>query len=732
MVKNYFFVLIGFFLGFSLFAQSPQKVSKDSAEKFAKAALTALDNNDYNKSIEYALELIDIATPQEDYYQLNRGHNFLGVTYEILEDSARAKQNYEKALDYAMASKNDTLLWYAYNNLGNIYSSSKESIEKGLNYYKKAIQISSRLPKDQEALTPIVNIGWTYLENHKYDLALPYLEQACTIYVEGIKPDMDSNLNTLYGIYHSGKGNYRRSADYFEKAIAHAEEDSLLIEASFAYEEYAKMLYKSRNFDKAYLTLEKYYDLKEEIFQKEKSLQQKGVYERYETEEFKKDLAAARREQQYKDEVLEKTQQITVIMVISLIIMFVFLILLFRNNNIRQKLIGQLRDKNEELIAAKEEAERLSLLKTRFFSTVSHELRTPLYGVVGLASLLLEENKDENQKEDLKSLKFSADYLLALINDVLQMNKMESNLVHLENSSFNIKELFEGIIKSFENTRHENKNRIELDIDPEIPNTLIGDAMRLSQIMMNLVGNAVKFTENGKIWLKAERRQCGAGDCLIYFEVGDTGMGIPENKQEEIFEEFSQLKTQNINYQGTGLGLPIVKKLLNLFGSDIHLWSEEAKGSIFSFEIKFSEAEENQLVPVGSGRTLEEVMGAVKKILIVDDNRINQVVTQRILEKRNFFCLIAGSGEEAIEILQVESPDIVLMDVNMPGMNGMETTVEIRKFNPEVPIIALTAVEVGEMREEILSAGMNDIINKPYDIPQFFKTIFRNLLQPIA
>ena len=732
MRKNYLFLLIGFSLNFSLYAQSPAETGKDSTEELAKAAMSALNNYDYQWAIEYSTNLIEVASRQKDHYQLNRGHNYLGVTYEILEDSARAKQNYQKALEYALSSKNDTLLWYAYNNLGNIYSSSQGSIDKGLNFYKKAIEISSRLPQDQNALTPIINIGWTYLENGKFDQALPYLEKACTIYVEGLKPDMDSNINTLYGMYYSGKANYEKSDGYFRKAIDHAEKDTLLVEASFAYEEYAKMLFKNEEFDEAYLALEKYHDLKEQIFRKEKNLQRKAVYERFETEEYKKDLAAAKREQQYKDEVLAKTQQISVIMVISLLVMFVFLILLFRSNGIRKKLIGQLRDKNNELVAAKEQAERLSLSKTRFFSTVSHELRTPLYGVVGLASLLLEENKDEKQKEDLKSLKFSADYLLALINDVLQMNKMESNLVHLENSSFNIKELFEGIIKSFENTRHENRNRIELQIDPEIPKNLIGDAMRLSQIMMNLVGNAVKFTENGKIWLKAENKECIDGDCLIYFEVGDTGMGLPENKQEEIFEEFSQLKSQNLNYQGTGLGLPIVKKLLNLFGSGIHLWSEEGQGSVFSFEIRFKKAEETEAASEGAGKAVEEAIGAVRKILIVDDNRINQVVTQRILEKRDFYCLIAASGEEAIEILKVESPDIVLMDVNMPGMNGMETTAEIRKFNPDIPIIALTAVEVGEMREEILSAGMNDIINKPYDIPQFFNTIFRNLMQPIA
>ena len=533
-------------------------------------------------------------------------------------------------------------------------------------------------------------------------------------------------------MYHTGKRNFEAAKRDFNKSIEIVSRDSLFLDASFTYEEYAKMLFKNGNYEEAYSALEKHQEYREKILQQEKNLQREAMYGKFETEEYKKDLAAAQREQRYKDEALAKTKQMSLITSISAIVMFIFLVLLFKNNRIRKRLIRQLKEKNRELVASKEEAERLSMLKTRFFSTVSHELRTPLYGVVGLTDLLLEDNENEKQREDLKSLKFSADYLLALINDVLQMNKMESNLVHLENSNFNIKELFEGIVKSFETTRNLNHNKIELQIDENIPQVLIGDAMRLSQIMMNLMGNAVKFTENGTVWIKAQRKESPSHECYIYFEVGDTGVGIPEDKQQEIFEEFSQLQSNNFNYQGTGLGLPIVKKLLQLFKSEIHLDSEVGKGSIFSFEIGFERGESREGINCGTTAVAANSEALVKRVLIVDDNRINQVVTQRILEKKDFECTVAGSGEEALEILKKEHLDLVLMDVNMPGMNGMETTQEIRKFNRDLPVIALTAVEVGELREEILSAGMNDIINKPYDIPQFFNTIFRNLLQPVV
>ena len=325
---------------------------------------------------------------------LNNGYNLLGVTYEMLEDSVRAKENYVKALEYAKLSKNDTLLWYGYNNLGNIYSSNKTSVSKGFEYYRKAIEIASRTDQ-KSVLVPVVNIAWTLLENKEYDRAYPYLDQASEMFNDEEDVITASNLNTLYGMYYSGKENYELSEEYFKEGIAIAENDTLIVEASFAFEEYSKMLFKSGDYNEAYNALHKHQEYREQIFSREKNLQREAVYERFQTNEFKKDLAAARQEQVYKDEVLQKTQQLSTIMVIFLIVMFIFLIYMFRNNRIRKKLIAQLRDKNVELKSAKDEAVRLSNLKTRFFSTVSHELRTPLYGVVGLASLLLEENKNK-------------------------------------------------------------------------------------------------------------------------------------------------------------------------------------------------------------------------------------------------------------------------------------------------------------------------------------------------
>jgi len=314
------------------------------------------------------------------------------------------------------------------------------------------------------------------------------------------------------------------------------------------------------------------------------------------------------------------------------------------------------------------------------------------------------------------------------------MNKMESNLLKLENLAFNLKDLMNSLVKSFEFTRLQNKNAIHLDIDPKIPLNLIGDPVRLSQILMNVIGNAMKFTERGNIWISTLLVEDKTDSAKIYFEIKDDGLGIPKNKHQIIFEEFSQLKSANYNYQGTGLGLPIVRKLLLLFNSEIHLESEEDQGSVFSFEIEFKKAAtgiaDSGIERIKDGLTPGEAEG--RRILIVDDNRINQVVTQRILEQKSFICEICDNGLDAIEKVRNNYFDLILMDVNMPGITGMEATLKIREFNKDIPIVALTALEIEEIREEIYEAGMNDIIVKPYDTSTFYQVIYRNIPSEIV
>ncbi|MDT0676727.1 hybrid sensor histidine kinase/response regulator [Autumnicola musiva] len=687
----------------------------------------------YNDGISEARKLIEEARFRDNNSYLFHAHNLLGASYTDLSDTLRAKGHYENALEYAEKSKNDTLILWAINNLGNIYADNNETANEGITYYEKAIHLATELEVKNEILYPTVNIAWTYLDNEKLEKAKPYLDKAWRLQKESAITDnyLLSQLNFLTGRYYAGKDELKNAKAYFEDAIEVADEFSYLLEASMAYKAYAKLLFKTEDFKEAYAALDQYEKYNSQIFEKDRLRQIEIANARFDNNKYQHNLELAESEQEYQAKIIRKSNEKLFIMLVSSIILVVILFSLNKINRDRKKLIEELKVKNNQLQESKNEAERLSKLKTQFFSTVSHEIRTPLYGVIGLTSLLLEDKGLKKHENDLKSLKFSADYLLALINDVLQMNKMESNLVKLDNISFHLKDLMASILNTFEFSRVQNSNKIHMSIDKDIPSYLMGDPVRLSQILMNLVGNAVKFTEMGNIYLSARLEKVKDERCFVYFEVKDDGIGIPENKQAQIFEEFSQLRTANYNYQGTGLGLPIVKKLLELHNSEIYLESKEEEGSTFSFEIEFEKDIQKQEKPAQIEQEEELSTGEdallPKKILIVDDNRINQVVTSRILEKKNFRCEVAGSGEEAIEILNKEDYHLVLMDLNMPGIGGLKATGKIRSFNSQVPIVALTAVEVDEMREKIFTAGMNDIIVKPYDVQQFYRIIYRNI-----
>ncbi|MDT0686777.1 hybrid sensor histidine kinase/response regulator [Autumnicola psychrophila] len=732
MKKGYYRLLL-FLFSIQAFAQENPYSDPFLDSLYDISANYSYDYNYYD-AITEARKLIKEAKLRDNNEYLYHAYNILGGSYTDLKDTLRAQKNYEEALRYAIKSNNDTLVLWANNNLGNIFSEDKdiEIRQLGIDYYNEAIAIARKMGIEREVLYPTNNIAWTYIDNGKYDKAGPYLWEVWDLVKGSDEEDsyLLSSINYLTGRYFVGMGQLEMAEPYFKNAISKAEKDLYLLEASLAYKEYSKLLFKLEKYEEAYLALEKFKDYNSKIFEQERLRQINIANAKFDNNDYQNNLNLAEKEQQFQAEIIEKSNEKIYIMVVSSIVLIIILIVLNKINRDRKKLIDELKIKNNELYESKNQAEHLSRLKTQFFSTVSHEIRTPLYGVVGLTSLLLEDKSLTKHQSDLKSLKFSADYLLALINDVLQMNKMESNLVKLEKVSFHLKDLMSSILNTFEFARIQNDNRIHIHIDDDIPSYLMGDPVRLSQVLMNLVGNAVKFTERGDIHLSAKLKKKNEDEMyFILFEVKDNGIGIPENKQNHIFEEFSQLNTSNYNYQGTGLGLPIVKKLLELFDSKIILESEKGKGSKFNFTIGFKKDISKK---EGSAKKVENEESVMEnpipqRVLIVDDNRINQVVTSRILEKKKFICEVAGDGEEAVNKVKANDYNLVLMDLNMPGMGGLEATINIRKFNSTVSIVALTAVEVEEMREKIFKAGMDDIIVKPYDVQQFYQIIYRNI-----
>jgi len=369
-----------------------------------------------------------------------------------------------------------------------------------------------------------------------------------------------------------------------------------------------------------------------------------------------------------------------------------------------------------ELIAAKEEALQLNRAKDMFISVMSHEIRTPLNAVIGMSHLLLDDNTVEIQKENLGILKFSAENLMTLINNVLDFTKIETGNIELEKAEFDLNELVQSITSSMQFSAGEREIYLKHTIDKAIPEVLVGDRTRLCQVLLNLVGNAVKFTEKGGITIDVSVIEQTARNVKIRFAVTDTGIGIANDKINTIFESFKQAESDTSRkYGGTGLGLAITKRLIELHDSRINVDSVPGVGSTFWFTIKFDKGHAsavNDIIKVETGLNLN--------VLVVDDNQINRLLINKVISKWGATIDFAENGQEAVDKIEAnQNFDVVLMDIHMPVMGGLEATQIIRSkseaYYQELPIIALTASMLNSEINEISKSGMNDYILKPFD-----------------
>ena len=431
----------------------------------------------------------------------------------------------------------------------------------------------------------------------------------------------------------------------------------------------------------------------------------------------------------------EKVDQTTII--ISLFANFLIIIFIHSHfYNAFFKNIKQLKETSEEQIElnnklelAIEKAEKSSQVKSEFLSTMSHEIRTPLNAVIGMSNLMIMGDPRPDQRENLNVLKFSANNLLAIVNDVLDFNKIESGKVVFENIRFNLAELMHNICGA-QILKAEQKGLVfTLEIDPELQNkVLFGDPTRVTQILFNLVSNAIKFTKNGNVWVKALCYEDRHNTVTINFIVRDTGIGIEKDNLESIFEPFTQESiTTTRQYGGTGLGLAIVKRLLELQGLHMQVTSTIGEGSEFSFSMEFPVSTEtveewNEKNPLFHSESLSTL-----RMLIAEDNPVNVLLMKKLLSKWKINPTIAENGERAIEMLQYGNFDIILMDLQMPVLNGFDAAMEIRKLpDPKkacIPIIALTASALYDIKEKVFNSGMNDYVSKPFKPEELMEKI---------
>jgi len=371
---------------------------------------------------------------------------------------------------------------------------------------------------------------------------------------------------------------------------------------------------------------------------------------------------------------------------------------------------------------AKDEAEKANLAKSEFLSVMSHEIRTPLNAVIGLGHILARQNPRPDQVNNLQVLRTSADNLLSLINDILDFNKIDAGKLELDNSLFDLSKTMDDIFKAISVKANERGNNISLHIDPNIPGQVYGDAHRITQVLNNLLSNAVKFTSTGKVRLSLQLEKITESRCSILFSVSDTGIGIQKDKQEHIFNPFSQASSSiTREFGGTGLGLAITADLLQLMNSEIKLDTEVGRGSNFYFTLDLAYLDKLEESTTFLGAPEENLFQA--RILLVEDTPFNILFTTQLLEGWNSVVDVAENGAIAVEMVQSQPYDLVIMDLHMPIMDGYSATRKIREFNQRTPIIALTASATPDIEGKIFEVGMQDYVTKPFNPDDLFLKI---------
>ncbi|MEM6516646.1 MAG: ATP-binding protein [Bacteroidota bacterium] len=673
-------------------------------------------------------EALEIAIQLQDKKNEGIIYSEIGRLQYTLKKYDKALASLTKAAQIQRDLDDDGNLALTYSYKGKLHYGLEE-YQEALDYFNSAKTLFSENKLDALASGVTLLEAQIYYEQKKLDEAESHIDETMRLADRHNQSSILSSAHINKGKILLKKGEIDKALSNVEKGLEIAEENDLKENLSEAYLSLSEISKANEDFRLAHEYLQKHMsisdsllDVKRANLSSEQRAEYLQAYNQADYQELKKKL-----EKQESESSLAK---ITTILSIALIsILSLLTLALYKNNNIRLKSNNMLHEKNDDLIEAMKRAEQASKTKANFLSTVTHELRTPLYAVTGLTKMLLEEEPSEKQIPHLKSLKFSGEYLLQFINDILQINKIEANKVELDPVLFNLKTKVESVCSALTNSAINNGTKISFDYQRGLEQTFIGDNLKISQILINLIGNSIKFTKDGNIWVRVYSISQNGDDHVIRFEIEDNGIGISKEKQENMFESFSQGSIQiNRKYGGTGLGLSIVKGLIEILKGKIYLKSELGKGTTFFFEIPLQYAPETAKIQTEDySENIKALDISNIKILIVEDNKINQMITKKILTKMNLKCDIVDNGEDAVEKVKNSEYDVVLMDIHMPGISGLEATKRIRQFDRELTIFALTAVTLEDKMPEFDEAGFDDIISKPFKQEDFEKKLFEEL-----
>lgn len=694
-----------FRLAISLFNQETEK--QELAETLNERGIVYENKGYYTEAFEDYLNSLKLYESIGDTKGIVNEYQNLGLIHFYKGEFTRAEEYFKDALNLSRNIMYRGGIASALNNLA-ISLKERGEVRTALDYFQQVLKMDQEDGDRANIAYSLNNVGTTYalLGNHKQALKY-YFQSAILKYTV---PDYIGLSNTFNNISSSliHEGAYQQARHYLDSSLLLSTNYKFRNNIAEIYKTYYELELALKHYPEALEYYRRYSIEKDSIEQAENTLAISKLQAVH-------DLDKTQKELKIKEKALSVEQSVRYIAVVAVLLLVMVCVYFYYNVRRINKLNQLLNMQRKDLIEAKEHAEDASMVKSQFLSVVSHEIRTPLNAIIGVANLLSEDEAlPKEHAANVSVLKTSSQQLLQLINDLLDLNKLELGKMQADREQMSIAKVAESIMKMFSVSAAQKGLSLEYNIDHRISHYLMGDDVKLTQVLTNLVGNAVKFTDSGYVKLNITQVKTHTSSEVVRFSVEDSGIGIAEADQYAIFDSFTQSNPDAKKYGGSGLGLAISKKLIEVMGGEIVLVSKPGLGAVFSFELEFFVQPHTISQPT---RALQTKPFNGKRILIAEDNPVNVFVLKQFLHKWEAQTEVAVNGEEALKLLEQRHFDLVLMDVHMPVKDGIETTKAIRSSTHEwcnIPIIAITASYEENVREEVILCGMNDYVMKPF------------------
>ena len=686
----------------------------------------ALEN--YIKSVKLTDGCADVGFKASGIYSI-------GTIYNAQKEYRQAINYFNQAEKINILNADSNKAAECYNGIGNAFL-GMQNYDSAIFYLQKAINLYSLYDNINGVAYAQESIGSIFLEKKNFSKALENFEAAKKNFEAlGSLSDVCYELTMISGAYRK-MGDLNTAIQYQKKALAIADSNQFLSTKQKAMESLSELYALQNEYKNAYNYFKESIFLKDSVDSKNQQTKLDELKTKFETEKKDKQIELLNKNKIIDLAESAKQKQLKNIFIAGAIMLLLLAMILYNRYQIKRKSALELEEKNKIIQKEKERAEKSEKFKQQFLANMSHEIRTPMNSILGMTELLEDTALEENQKKYFDAIKHSSQNLLVIINDILDLTKLEVGKMTLESISFNLIELIENIELLFQYKLNEKKLELIIDVHTKVPQFIFSDPTRLQQILVNLIGNAIKFTEKGKICLMITKENEN-----LHFFIKDTGIGIPSEKIKQIFDSFTQSNTgDSRKYGGTGLGLTISKNLIELFGGNIFVKSELNKGSEFSFFIPL--CIDKKTPHLGREEKEKDYFSSEINqsihVILVEDNEYNRMLVIDGLKRKieNIRITIAKNGKQAIHLLSsMETLDpsekmIVLMDIQMPEMDGFETTKKIRsEFEAPIknlPIIAITASVIKSDLEKCIDAGMNDYISKPFKIVELVSKVLKH------